>query len=178
MPHDDEFGEAENDDQNRDAEETAQSDEFEVEEAPEEHIETSIPAVSPSFIDDPWPRLTLILTLIGFLFVLGPSPVIWDLQKYNLLGIYALIILMAVGLTFSLEVWYKMSQSRLRWGGFTNLIVITAAGGAGIIDSFLWMFLGVPLITGLTTPILSLSAVIVVFCVYSLWLLRRTLANK
>jgi hypothetical protein len=178
MPHDDEFHDVENDEEGRDVEETDQSDELDTEVEPEEHIPTSVPAVSPSFMDDPWPRLTLILTVVGFLFILAPPPQLWAAQKYSLLGVYALMILMGVGIMFSLEVWHKMSQSRLRWGGLTNIVVIVAAGGAGIVDAFLWMLLGVPLIPGLTTPILSLSAVIVVFCLYSLWLLRRTVSNQ
>ncbi len=130
-----------------------------------------------SFMDDPWPPVAFILILIGFGFTLLTPVDIWSVHHYYLVTTYLLIVFVAIAGVISLGVWKKAAGSRLRFGGLTNLLVVIVCGIFGTIDTIMVVTTGLPLIPGTTTPVLALAFVIVIFSLYSLWLIQRTFAT-
>jgi hypothetical protein len=129
---------------------------------------------TPSFIDNPWPKVTLVLILIGLGFTLLTPPAIWSDWVYFLLVNYLLIVMAGAGSAYSVKVWKTASGSRLKYGGITNLVVVIAAAIIGTLDTISWMINGTSIVAGVNTPILALATVIVLFSLYSLWLIQRT----
>ncbi|MEM2142977.1 MAG: hypothetical protein QXQ81_06965, partial [Candidatus Thorarchaeota archaeon] len=82
----------------------------------------------PSFLRDPYPPVTLFLVIVGLVIIVGTPYNIWYVYSYALLAAYMLMILTTVGIIFSLELWYGYRGGRLRWGGLTNLVVISVGG--------------------------------------------------
>ncbi|MHA1962919.1 MAG: hypothetical protein ACW99U_22245 [Candidatus Thorarchaeota archaeon] len=138
--------------------------------------ERSYPVLSetPSFIENPWPKVTLVLILIGLGFTLLTPPAIWSNWVYFLVVNYLLIVMAGAGSAYSVKVWKTAAGSRLRYGGMTNLVVVIAAAIIGTLDTISWMINGTSIVAGVNTPILALAAVIVLFSLYSLWLIQRT----
>jgi hypothetical protein len=136
------------------------------------------PIATEPFIEDPWPKTVFILMLIGFGIVLFTPPVVWAAWNYYLLLTYGLIMLVAVASIISIKVWKASVGSRLRYGGLANLIVVLSCGVAGLLDSFVTITTGVPLVTISDTPVLVLAFVIVIFSLYTLWLIQRTFAAE
>ncbi|MDF1540940.1 MAG: hypothetical protein P1Q69_18740 [Candidatus Thorarchaeota archaeon] len=126
-----------------------------------------------SFSDDPWPPTVFILILIGFGFVLLTPPIIWSSWNYYLVLTYGLLVLSAISSVISLGVWNNTQGSRLRFGGLTNLIVVLICGVLGTVDALLMVTTGDSIIPG-SGGILLLAVVIVLFSLYSLWLIQRT----
>ncbi len=126
-----------------------------------------------AFSDDPWPPIVFILMLIGFGFVLLTPPDIWSVWHYYLVITYGLLVLSGISSVISIGVWNNTQGSRLRYGGLTNLIVVLICGGMGTLDTLLIIATGDSLIPG-SGVILLLATVIVIFSLYSLWLIQRT----
>ncbi|MHA2425404.1 MAG: hypothetical protein ACXAEF_11485 [Candidatus Thorarchaeota archaeon] len=127
-----------------------------------------------SFLDDPWPMAAFILIIIGLVLVLFTPPTIWSAWHYYLIVTYGLIVLVVLSSVISLGVWRNAAGSRLRWGGLTNLFVVIISGVVGVLDSISIVTTGVSIIPGSNTPVLALAAVIVLFSLYTLWLIQRT----
>jgi len=177
------------DDSGEDEENTAFPDEDEeddeVEEVDQEEYEEIEKVFSErgregltGLIMDPWPRVVFILTLIGLGIVLLTPPAIWFVWKYFILGDYFLIVFVGVAIVFSLVVWSKAGTQRLRWAGPTNVIVVLICGAIGILDTASWMIYGAGLFAGIETPLLSLLIMLVIFSLYSLWLVQRSFGKE
>ena len=157
-----------------------EEDEFFPDEDEEEIAERSRPSFSEvlssesSLLDDPWPMTAFVLIIIGFGFTLLTPADIWSANVYYLVITYLLLVFVAVASVISLNVWREAGGSRLRFGGLTNLIVVIVCGIFGLVDTILVVTTGLPLIPGTNTPVLALAFVIVLFSLYSLWLIQRT----
>ncbi len=127
------------------------------------------------FLDDPWPRIVGILTIIGFAIVLLTPPALWAIWLYQIVGNYVLIIMAAVGSWFSITIWKAPNTSRLRWGGVTNLVVILLCAVTGTVDSIVLMITGYGLLPAVESPLLMVCATIVIFCLYALWIIQRSM---
>lgn len=126
-----------------------------------------------TFLKDPWPRLTMLLMIIGFVIVIFTPPDLWTIWSYVLFGNYILIIFAGAASVFAIKIWTEGGTSNLRYGGPTNLVVIFLCTIIGTLDTIMWMIFGGPLIPGFQTSVLSLCVTIVLFCIYSLWLIQR-----
>ena len=149
------------------------------EESPEvaEEERTYAPSVSKldKFLKDPWSPSVFVLILIGLGLVLLTPPAIWNPFRYFILADYFLIVFGFAGMIFSLMTWSRAGTNRLRWAGPTNIIVVLASVSLGIIDSISWMVNDTGLFPSIATPILPLSFMLVVFTMYTLWLVQRSL---
>lgn len=177
------------DDSNEDEEDTAFPDEDEEDAEVEEVDEEEYGEIEKVFSDrgregltglmmDPWPRVVFILTLIGLGVVFLTPPAIWSVWNYFILGNYFLIVFVGVAIIFSLVVWSKAGSQRLRWAGPTNVIVVLLCGAIGTLDTASWMVYGAGLLAGIETPLLSLLIMIVIFSLYSLWLVQRSFGKE
>jgi len=129
------------------------------------------------FADQPWPTTTFFLMLIGFGVVFAP-PVFWEgANRYFLLAVYFLIVLCGVAIAYSLVTWEKARGSRLRWAGMTNLVVVILCGVIGVADTIAWVVNFQSIIPGITTPLISLIMVLVVFSIYTLWIVQKNFAG-
>jgi len=127
------------------------------------------------FLKDPWSPGVFVLTLIGIGLVLLTPPAIWNPFRYFILADYFLIVFGFAGIVFSLMTWNRAGTHRLRWAGPSNIIVVLASVTLGIIDSISWIANGVGLFPSIATPLLPLSFMLVVFTMYTLWLVQRSL---
>ncbi len=125
------------------------------------------------FLNDPWPTATFILMILGFVIVLFTPYEVWSQWSWMLVGAYFMWILVIVGFVFSTQVWRKSSGSKMRFVAIAIFIVILTVGILGTIDLGLWILISTPLLPGLEAPLLYGTNAIVVFCLYSLWLLQR-----
>ncbi len=130
-----------------------------------------------SFMDDPWPPVAFFLIIIGLLLTTLTPADVWSQHVYYLAATYLLVVFVAISSVISLGV-YRNTATRLRYGGVTTFIVDIVCGIFGIIDTFLVVFTGTPLLLGATTPVLAIAFVIVVFTLYTLWLIQRTYATE
>ncbi|MHA2043163.1 MAG: hypothetical protein ACXAAO_14790 [Candidatus Thorarchaeota archaeon] len=130
-----------------------------------------------TFADDPWPTTTFYLVLAGFIVVFAP-PILWEGgNRYFLLAIYFLIIICGVAISYSLITWEKGRGSRLRWAAATNLVVVIIGGAIGILDTISWLVVFQSIIPGITTPLISLVMVLVVFTIYTLWIIQKNFSG-
>lgn len=136
------------------------------------------PIITVPFIEDPWPKTVFILMLIGFGLTLFTPPALWSAWNYYLMLTYGLIVLVSVASVYSIRVWKAPTRSRLRYGGFANLFVVLACAVAGLLDAFVTITTGTPILSVSDTPILVLAFVIVIFSLYTLWLIQRTFATE
>jgi hypothetical protein len=127
-----------------------------------------------AFLEDPWPAMAFIFIIIGLVIVIFTPPTIWSAWHYYIVTTYGLILLAGVASMISLGVWRNAEGSRLRWGGLTNLIVVLAAGVVGVVDAIMVITTGSSILVGSTTPLLALCVVIILFSMYTLWLIQRT----
>ncbi len=132
------------------------------------------PSSRVPFVEDPWPRIVFILMLIGFGLTLLTPPALWSMWNYYLLLTYGLLVIVAVASLYSIKVWKAPTGSRLRYGGLANLFVVLACAVAGLLDAFVTITTGVPILPGSDTPVLFLAFIIVIFSLYTLWLIQRT----
>ena len=159
-------------------------DEEEEEDFPDEEVEEVADAYDPryaldipsrlsTFADAPWPTTIFFLMVAGFLVVFAP-PILWEgANRYFLLALYLLIILCGVAISFSLVTWENGKGSRLRWAGMTNLVVVIICGAIGVLDTISWVVSLQSIIPGITTPMISLIMVLVVFSIYTLWIVQK-----
>ncbi|RDE11480.1 MAG: hypothetical protein C4K49_11790 [Candidatus Thorarchaeota archaeon] len=129
------------------------------------------------FVDDPWPRIVFFLMVIGFVFVIFTPPAAWAAWSWTFVGAYFLVMLVTAGMTFGFLIWVKNPETNLRFGGFTNMIVILICGMLGVVDTTSLIVVGVPLFPALGTSLMSICTLIVIMCMYSLWLIQRTLSK-
>ena len=113
----------------------------------------------------------------GFIVVFAP-PIMWEgSNRYFLLAIYVLIIICGVASAYSLVIWEKARGSRLRYAGLTNLIVVLLCGVIGTLDSIIWVVTFQSLIPGIETPLISLTMVLAIFSIYTLWIVQKQIAG-
>lgn len=129
------------------------------------------------FVEDPWPQTTFILVIIGLAMVLLTPPAIWALWNYFLIANYFMIILGGAAITYSLLTWNRAGRHRLRWAGITNLFVVIILLVIATLDTFSWMATAHSIIPGVDTPIITLALVLVIFSIYSLWVIQRNFAG-
>ncbi len=130
-----------------------------------------------SFTNAPWPPTTFVLVVIGLAMVLLTPPDLWALFNYFLIADYFMIILGGAAIAFSLVTWTRAGTHRLRWAGVTNLILVTALLIIATLDTLSWMISAQSIIPGVDTPIITLALVLVVFSIYSLWVIQRNFAG-
>lgn len=127
------------------------------------------------FLKDPWPPVVFLITVVGLGFVLLTPPVIWNPHRYFILADYFLFVFGCVACVLSLKTWFRAGTHRLRWAGPVNIIVVIASAALGIIDSFSWMLSGIGLFPAVESPLLPLCFMLVIFTMYTLWLVQRSL---
>lgn len=173
---DDTFFEEEDYEEEEEEEEEVEDDfpdEEEKDDGYDPRYEVDRPSRLTTFADDPWPTTTFFLVLAGFVVVFAP-PILWEgANRYFLLSVYLLIIICGIAIAFSLVTWEKGRGSRLRWAAVTNLAVVIVGGGIGILDTISWLLAFQSIIPGITTPLLSLIMVLVVFSIYTLWIVQK-----
>jgi hypothetical protein len=130
-----------------------------------------------TFANNPWPPTTFILVIIGLAMVLLTPPDLWALFNYFLIANYFMIILGGAAMAFSLVTWNRAGRHRLRWAGVTNLILVALLLVVATLDTFSWMVNAQSIIPGVDTPITALSLVLVVFSIYSLWVIQRNFGS-
>ncbi|NWF94597.1 MAG: hypothetical protein HXY34_00470 [Candidatus Thorarchaeota archaeon] len=168
----------EEDDVYEDTDEDLESEELEDTAGTDTQVVASGVGGLQAFLQDPWPKVTFALTLFGLALVLLTPPAIWHTWSYSLLGAYFVLILAAVGDVLSLQTWYGVRGSRLKYGGLTTLILVSGAALVGLLDTFAWVLAGVSILPGNTVSLLGLSSTIVVFCLYSLFIMQRTITGE
>jgi len=126
-----------------------------------------------SFANDPWPRITFILVVIGLVMVLITPPDIWFSWNYFLIANYLMIIIGGVAIAYSIVTWVRAGEHRLRWAGLTNLILVLALISVATIDTLSWVVNFQSIFPGIQTPIISLALVLAMFSIYSLWVIQR-----
>ncbi len=133
------------------------------------------PSRLSKFTADPWPTTTFFLMVAGFLVVFAP-PILWDgANRYFLLTVYFLVVLCGVAISYSLVTWENGRGSRLRWAGLTNLVVSILCGVVGVLDSVSWVVSAQSIVPGITTPLISLLMVLLIFSIYTLWIVQKNL---
>ncbi len=170
-------------------EETSSDDEYENDEDledtfPDEEVEDSTDdrtySLEPEvdrwvkFNEDPWPKTAFILIIIGLALTSLTPAATWSYWHYNIIFTYGLIVLTAVSAVSSIKVWVIAAGSRLKYGGATNFALVIACAILGTLDTFTWMFFGTGLLPMFTEPIIAVCLIVVVFSLYSLWLIERT----
>jgi len=125
------------------------------------------------FVKDPWPPTTFILVIIGLAMVLLTPPDLWANFNYFLITDYFMVILGGAAMAFSLVTWSRAGKHRLRWAGVTNLILVAALLVVATLDTFSWIATAQSIFPGVDTPIITLALVLVVFSIYSLWVIQR-----
>ncbi|MFW9769341.1 MAG: hypothetical protein ACFFF9_04020 [Candidatus Thorarchaeota archaeon] len=177
------FEEEDYDEEEEDEEEEEEDEEDDFPDADEDEYDgyddyaIDGPSRLTKFADDPWPTTTFLLMVIGFGVVFAPS-VFWaGANRYFLLAGYVLLILCGVAISYSLVTWEKARGSRLRWAGMTNFIVVILCAVIGIADTINWVVNTQSIIPGITTPLISLIMVLVVFSIYTLWIVQKNFSG-
>ena len=130
-----------------------------------------------TLLNDPFAYLGIPVTIIGLLIVLLTPFGIWEIFRYLIAADYLLLVLGAAASYFALKVWYGRHTGWLRFGGPTNLLVIWVTFVLSTLDLFSWIVAGVSIL-GLAEPLVTTGLVIILFCVYSLWLIQRSLERE
>ena len=133
------------------------------------------------FLVDPWPRLTLLLTIIGLLIVILVPHEIWHTEVLSgvvaghlFVGTYLILILATGATVLALMVW-NTQKGWLRYGGLTNVVVILLCVAIGTADTIAWSFTKQGLFPSIfEAPLLSFMAIVIMLCIYSLWMIRKT----
>ncbi len=133
------------------------------------------------FLVDPWPKLTLLLTIIGlFIAILIPHEA-WHREVQTgvaaghlFVGTYLILILAAGATVLALTVW-NTQKGWLKYGGLTNVVVILICVVTAIADTIVWSLTGQGLFPSIfDASMLSILAIVIMFCIYSLWMIRKT----
>ena len=134
-----------------------------------------------NFLVDPWPQLTLLLTIIGFAIAILVPHEVWHTEVlpgivagHLFVGNYLILILATGATVLALMVW-NTQKGWLRYGGLTNVIVILLCAATATVDTIAWSLTGQGLFPSIFgEPMLSIMAIIIMFCIYSLWMIRKT----
>ncbi|MHA2033906.1 MAG: hypothetical protein DRO73_05575 [Candidatus Thorarchaeota archaeon] len=172
----DDYDEAEETDTFPDAEEDEYADE-------EEEIEEELgveysPSRLAKFLEDPWPRVTFVMMILGFVVVLFTPNDVWRVWNWMIVGMYFLWILTAVASTIGLTVWKNPAVSRIKYGGITNAFLALVCGVLGTIDTIMLIGGTGGLLPAIDVPVLYAAILIVVFSLYSLWLVQRVVQTE
>ncbi|MGY5864508.1 MAG: hypothetical protein RTV41_07870 [Candidatus Thorarchaeota archaeon] len=163
-----------------DVEEEEEEDDFpdkEDDEGYDPRYEIDGPSPLAKFADDPWPTTAFLLLVAGFCVVFAPS-ILWaGVNRYFLIAIYVLIILCGAAMAFSIVIWENARGSRLRYAGLTNFVVVVISGVIGTADSISWVVNFQSIIPGITSPLISLVMVLVVFSIYTLWIIGKNFSG-
>jgi len=134
-----------------------------------------------AFLVDPWPKLTLLLTVIGFLIAILVPHEVWHTEVlpgvvvgHLLAGNYLILILATGATVLALMVW-NTQKGWLRHAGLTNVIVILLSVVISTADTISWSLTQHGLFPSIfDAPLLSFMAIIIMFSIYSLWMIRKT----
>jgi len=134
-----------------------------------------------AFLVDPWPRLTLLLTVIGFLIVLLVPHAVWHTEVqpgivagHLFVGNYLILVLATGATVLALTVW-TTQKGWLRHAGLTNVIVILLCVVISTADTISWSLTQQGLFPSIfDAPLLSFMAIIIMFSIYSLWMIKKT----
>ncbi|TFF96736.1 hypothetical protein EU546_00835 [Candidatus Thorarchaeota archaeon] len=126
------------------------------------------------FLEDPWPTATFVLVLLGFAMVILPPYEIWSQWNWLFVGLYFMWILVTISFVFTMEIWVKAAGSKMRFVAIILFLLITGVGVLGSVDLGLWILFSTPVLPGLEAPLLYGTNAIVIFCLYSLWLIKRS----
>jgi hypothetical protein len=89
-------------------------------------------------------------------------------------GNYLVLILGTGAAVMALMVW-NTQKGWLRYAGITNVIVILLCVIIATADTIAWSLTGQGLFPSIIdSPMLSLMAIMMMFCIYSLWMIRKT----
>jgi hypothetical protein len=174
------YEDEENDD---DLEEYEESDEEYTDEGEKDEVTRTYdtgPHVSrmETFIEDPWPPLTFILTVIGLGIVLLTPPPIWAAASYLLFGNYILVIVAGVVTSLVIGVWKQETLSKMRLAAPPILVLTYACLAVGTLDTMAWILNDIGLVADWGVPIVTLCITIALFGVYSLFVIRRTIKGE
>jgi hypothetical protein len=175
---DDEFDE---EDTFPDDEDEEEEEEYEDESEEDEYLdEDELPPMGfkervAGFIEDPWPKTVFLLMLIGFGMVLVTPYGLWALYRYAIFGVYFLVVLASVGAVYAMITWIRAGADKLRFAGITNLAVVLLAAIIGFLDTAAWILYGVSIIPGYNASLLLICYILVVFSLYSLWMIQKSL---
>ena len=175
---DDEFDE---EDTFPDDEDEEEEEEYEDESEEDEYLdEDELPPMGfkervAGFIEDPWPKTVFLLMLIGFGMVLVTPYGLWAFYRYAIFGVYFLVVLASVGAVYAMITWIRAGADKLRFAGITNLAVVLLAAIIGFLDTAAWILLGVSIIPGYNASLLLICYILVVFSLYSLWMIQKSL---
>ncbi|MHA1960514.1 MAG: hypothetical protein ACW99U_09795 [Candidatus Thorarchaeota archaeon] len=176
------YEDEENEDDLEEYEESEEDDTDEDEEESEVVTRTydTGPTVSrmETFIDDPWPPLTFILTLIGLGIVLLTPPPLWAAASYLILGNYVLVIVAGVVTSLVIGVWKQETLSKMRLAAPPVLVLTYGCVAVGTLDTMAWIQNGIGLVAEWGVPIVTLCITIALFGVYSLFVVRRTIKGE
>ena len=133
------------------------------------------------FLVDPYPQLALLLTIIGLLIVLLVPHEVWHTEVqpgivagHLFVGNYVILILGVGASLLALTVW-NTRTGWLKYGGLTNVVVILLCVVTATADTIAWSLWGQGLFPSVfDSPLLSLMAIIIMFCIYSLWMIKKT----
>ena len=134
-----------------------------------------------NFLVDPWPKLTLLLTVIGFLIAILVPHEVWHTEVlpgvvagHLFVGNYLILILATGATVLALMVW-NTQKGWLKYAGFTNVVVILLCVVISTVDTIAWSLTGQGLFPSIfDAPLLSFMAIVIMFCIYSLWMIRKT----
>lgn len=133
------------------------------------------------FLVDPWPKLTLLLTIIGLLIAILVPHEVWHTEVLSgvvaghlFVGTYLILILATGATVLALMVW-NTQKGWLKYGGLTNVVVILLCVIIGTADTISWSLTKQGLFPSIfEAPLLSFMAIVIMICIYSLWMIRKT----
>ena len=175
---DNEYGDREDEDEDIEEEEydyEDEDDEYVPDETPEKKVSIS-PRMS-GFLQDPWPSTAFIMIVIGFIIVLLTPIESWATWRYFLIANYGLIILGAAAIILSLRMWKNNPGSKLRFGGMGTLIATIFSMILGTIDTISLIIVGTGLIPLAETPLIAVCLLVVIFSLYTLWAVKRSVES-
>lgn len=155
-------------------EEEYEEDEVDIDFDEDSYLDRTRAERIQEFVANPWPKTAFALMLVGFALVFLTPPDFWATWRHFIIANYVLLMLGAAGFVFSLITWSKAGQNRLRWAGITNIFVVLAGVIIGFLDTASWMLLGTSIVPGFETPLLAFCYVLVIFSLYSLWMLQKS----
>ncbi|MBD3407621.1 MAG: hypothetical protein GF411_16005 [Candidatus Lokiarchaeota archaeon] len=130
------------------------------------------------FLADPYPIVTFILTIIGIALVVLMPPNIDYFWKWNLVGFYFLIVIVGAGSVMAIKAWKMADGKIIRYGGLTNLFVMIASAIIALADIIVQISTGNSIVPGFSGSLIGIAGIIILFSVYSLWLIQRVVTSE
>ncbi|TXT55867.1 MAG: conserved membrane protein of unknown function [Candidatus Thorarchaeota archaeon] len=130
------------------------------------------------FLADPYPKVTFILSIIGIAVVVLMPPDISYYWKWTLVGLYFLMVIVGAGSVMAIKAW-KMAEGRMiRYGGLTNLFVMYGSIIIALADIIVQIATGNSIVPGFSGSLVGIAGIIILFSVYSLWLIQRVVTSE